>query len=496
MSIIQKYLQTGNLDDLCDKYHIKRYFHDQFPLVILNYDQRYSPKNNEIVAICRGLILEVDTWTPVCQGLTRFFDLRPSGGPHESQLIPQSAEIKEDGTLINLFNYNGQWLLSTKNNFADDYLSNSKDLTYSQLFEKISGQTISQIGQKLNPKLTYCLEMCSTQNRIIRNYSVPEIYLLTCFENGTELTSDQIDQQSTAVGWKRPFKYQVENLDQCNQLLESFCLKDPLFEGFVVKDIHGNRYKFKNPFYLLIHKLKYRGWKVALPPIVVPLIQHHTDRLPLIYEALIHDRSNNDFLEYEKRFNFYRSALHNQSILLDNKDPFINYQHPHKYCYGHLNNTSLNTGLAQDHPYFDGLKWNVKCYCGSQMYLHRIKADHLIYKKCPICNISFDILVYQVGTLIWLCSQCPLIHDSYSRQSHLKNEIGKPNGIPCSEQCYNLTLTIHQMLNEIRCKKNCQRHETYQLLSDLMQFNDKPVNIALFDIEMCLTAIRLLQDHI
>ena len=68
--------------------------------------------------------------------------------------------------------------------------------------------------------------MCSTHNTIIRNYSVPLIYLLTCFENGIELTSDQIDQQSAIIGWKRPVIYQVENLQQCNQLLESFCLTD------------------------------------------------------------------------------------------------------------------------------------------------------------------------------------------------------------------------------------------------------------------------------
>lgn len=354
--------------------------------------------------------------------------------------------------------------------------------------------------------------MCSIHNRIIRKYNNPCIYLLTCYENGNELEIEQIDIEAIKVNWLRPTNFKVKDINQCYELLEKQSLLDPLFEGFVLRDSDKNRYKLKNPFYLQIHKLKYRGWKMALPENIVPLILYHMDKLELIYEALVHHHTKWDLIEYKKRFDDYKikvdqlstnikSLTVNQFInTFTNSDPFINANHVKKYC-THIKKKldDCNNGLAKNLPKYEDNKWNVECYCGTKMYLYRTKTDYLIYNHCIACDCDFDIKVYQVGTLIWLCPNCPLTHDAHQNNANYDGMIilqGQPTGIPCSSNCKNLRLTIHQMFNDIQTTKKFSKNQTYQLLAKLLDIPKKLTHMALFDIPICLKAIELLSKEI
>ena len=461
MSIVTSYIKTHGLKNLLDTYHIRTCYHPELPLVILNYDTIFSPMDNELASICRGLILELDTWNIISQGMTRFFDMNP-----KTDLKSGTMETKEDGTLIHMFNYNDRWLISTKNNFANDYVSSDKKMTYNQLFNKISD--VQSISKLLNPTFTYCLEMCSGYNRIVRDYPNPTIYLLAVYENGIEVDADKI---SLEIGWSRPIKININSLDECAVILDKHCLEDPLFEGFVIRDSNRNRFKLKNKLYPLINKLKYRGWKLAVPSIIGPLLIHHE----LILDMLTQTRSPFDMIEYHKRFDYCK---HN--IVWTKLDPFIDHLHGKKYCLGHVNYT--DDGLAKNPPWLDGLNWNVECYCGSQMNIIRLKTDHLIYKTCPVHQTNFDILSYPVGRLIWMCSNCSLIHESYQSD----DREGHPIGIPCSALCHNLRLAIRQLVNDIRLKTKCTRVASYDYIG-------QQTNIALFDIDTSYATIDLLR---
>lgn len=71
---VQQFLQTKSLEDLTAELGIRVTRHDQLPLIILNYDQIESPKANEIVVECRGLVLEEGTWEIVARSFRRFFN--------------------------------------------------------------------------------------------------------------------------------------------------------------------------------------------------------------------------------------------------------------------------------------------------------------------------------------------------------------------------------------------------------------------------------------
>jgi len=129
-------------------------------------------------------------------------------------------------------------------------------------------------------------------------------------------------------------------------MLDEYCLKDPLFEGFILRDFRGNRYKLKNKFYIQINKLKYRGWKSATPNIIVPLLKNHEDKLDLIYEVLSHNRTAFDMVEYRKRFTYCQ-----KNTKLTKVDPFLDGDHSKKYCLNIIEPSI--SGLAKIHPYYD-----------------------------------------------------------------------------------------------------------------------------------------------
>lgn len=177
-----------------------------------------------------------------------------------------------------------------------------------------------------------------------------------------------------------------------------------------------------------------------------------------------------------------------------NLDPFLDTKHSKKYCLTSVTHYYDDNGLSKVKPVSVNDQWTVTCYCGSQMYLQRLKSDHCITKTCH-CGSPFDILTYNVGTLLWLCTECPLTHEAHQQDNTYGGLVvkkGQPTGIPCSAECKNLRLTIHQMLHVYQSKTKCTRDDTYAHLSDLLQIPRDETHMALFDINTCKKAISLL----
>lgn len=157
-------LKGESLQTLYEHYKIRCGYHPDLsnvPLVVLNYDNVLSPKEEPLVSECRGLVLELDTWKVVARGMTRFFNQKNQSKENNNHSQPQiksassfsssssdnvqshssskdndkdqtipkeeeeklgtlsvtgfnysnySLEVKEDGTYIQLFNYKGEWM--------------------------------------------------------------------------------------------------------------------------------------------------------------------------------------------------------------------------------------------------------------------------------------------------------------------------------------------------------------------------------------------------
>lgn len=262
---IQKYLRSGkSLDDLKLDYSINASLSSDKKLVILNYDLIDSPKETEITKECRQLVLEVNSWNLIAKSFTRFLNMGEN--KNEDCLFfesknPVTFHSKEDGSIINVFNYNGEWHLATRSTFGNRPLErNNNDLTWRQFFESIVGSPLNEFGLKLDKNRSYIFEMCSKKNIIVRYYKTPIVYLLASYskEDGTEYSDEELNLVANQISVNRPEKHEIapNKLDIINYV-EAIGDKDQTFEGLVgkVEISKGvyHRLKFKSSKYLILH---------------------------------------------------------------------------------------------------------------------------------------------------------------------------------------------------------------------------------------------------
>ena len=488
---ISSIIVSDGFDAFCYKYHLRYCYHPELPLVVVTYDNRYQSKDEHVQMImnaCRGIVFETASWNVVSKSFDRFF--RAPDTKSFTKIDAATVEVKEDGSLLNLFCYKGKWILASRNNFAHD-LVYDQSMTYIELFENALGESVDQIGCKLNQKITYSFEVCSIHNRIVKKYEVPKVYLLGCFLGDDEIPIDQhIFQLFPKLNQIQSTELSSFCLIDVEKMLNERVLLDPLFEGFVIKILQPSdrdifvykRTKMKNPLYLLVHNLKYRSWKVVTQDVVDKVKTKYPQHLDTILEVFKYGRSCVDYKEYVHRFNGNSLTSPHSS------------HSPHllEYCYltqmNHDARDQFNNGMAKISPTFDKDKnsWTVHCYCGQPMKLTNLKMDLAIYKTCPVCDIKFDTLVYLVGNLIWICSDemCNLTHQAHQKDFGTNVRRGQPTGIPCSRFCKDLRLSVHQMMNSKKI--------SHKKLANILQIDESKAHISLFGVTDCVNTLEIL----
>ena len=105
-------------------------------LVLFKYSQIDSDFFNPIVKECRGIILEKDTWRVVAYPFKKFFNF---GEAYADEIDWESAvvETKEDGSLIKVYYYDGEWRVGTNGTIcAENAESNAGPYkNFRQLFD-------------------------------------------------------------------------------------------------------------------------------------------------------------------------------------------------------------------------------------------------------------------------------------------------------------------------------------------------------------------------
>lgn len=280
---VQEYLKTKTLDDLTTELGIVVKKHDTLPLAIINYDQIESPKVNPVVRECRGLVLHTQTHEIVAKSFNRFFNW---GEVQEemkdfdfSDFIVQS---KEDGSLVLLYYFDGQWHANTRGSFALDPMQ-FQTFTWREGICKALGVTdLQQVDDELERDLTYVCEFCSPWNKIVRRYDKPQMFLLTAFRGEEELHWSEVDLLSH--GWfKRPTMYNFISIEEVQNFLTLQSQQDATFEGVVLCDHKGRRWKVKSATYLGLHKMKGEGDNLFNPKHLLPFVMTGDEEELLTY---------------------------------------------------------------------------------------------------------------------------------------------------------------------------------------------------------------------
>lgn len=269
---VQQYLKTKSVDELSAELGIKVAKHPSLPLMILNYDQIESPKSHPIVRECRALVLRADTGDVVAKSFNRFFNWGELADEQNSfdfsNFIVQS---KEDGSLVVLYHFDGEWHANTRGSFGLDNME-FQNFTWRDGFCKALGiSSLKDLDSKLDKDVSYICEFCSPWNKVVRRYDQPQMYLLTAFKGIVELPPEDVDRLAGTL-FKRPQRYNFCSIEEIQEFLREQAASDATFEGVVIRDRHGNRWKIKSATYLGLHKLRGEGDNIWNPKHLLPFV--------------------------------------------------------------------------------------------------------------------------------------------------------------------------------------------------------------------------------
>lgn len=506
--------------------------HKDYPIVILNHKSSFKSKETCFDA-CRGLIIEKEyPHKVVSRGFDKFKHYKNS-----NNILINRATIKEDGSLIFLFRIKHgnvyKWLLSTMHDFADNKLQFG-EMTYEELFKNIINEPLDDFANKLveqcNPNITtFCFEMCSQYNKVIKEYKTPTLFLITAFGYSNSSIEISIPRGlSLPDNVKQIVEIDIkENItfDDINLKIEEYVANDFSFEGFVLEIIDNGivrRIKAKNRYYLIKHILKYRGWISATPKLIIPLIFNGVDELILseldeydllsrtckneiikhrdYYKNIIESEKNNiinlvstliDFSisDYIKKISHLNKNL--KSLLISIYNGYFNEKLFEKYIMENISKLLNNPFISKldkvnHYDYIDqdnnGLSKNkYLCYCGENMVFTRLKADLTIYKSFN--NINYGTKTYRSGNNLMICNSCLCTHEI----NKITNE---PLGIPCSHYCKSLRLYIHHLMDRLSFENKITKSEFYKSIELILNCDEEEAHMAKLGIEECYKIIK------
>lgn len=260
------YLKEHGLEKLQSEFGIKANRHED-GRIILNYSQIDSPKTEPVARGARGLVVDSD-YNLVANSFHRFFNW----GEHKDEMdlfdwSDFTATVKEDGSLILLYYYKGKWHINTRNSFGDGEVNNSGH-TWRDLFYRAWDYE----WDMLDKESTYVFELCSPYNKVVRQYSKPQLYFITKFVEGIE--GDHRFTRYNNMLYNEFNMVDILEFTDYHQILKFLEQKeseDPTFEGVVIRDRNNIRFKVKSASYVALHHMSGNG-NIFHPKYIIPFV--------------------------------------------------------------------------------------------------------------------------------------------------------------------------------------------------------------------------------
>lgn len=303
--------------------------HPNLDLSIWNYREtvHFNKEWCPLTLMSRALVVEDSTGNIIGRSLPKFFN-------HTDNKNIRTDEFrifdKLDGSLFNLFNYNGGWIFSSRGSFSSEQALKG---------EEIMKRKFPQYSD-LNKDLTYVFELIYPENRIVVNYEDEEtLKFITAFEkNGNE---HLILDEMLKLGFET-----VNEFDDKKTIDELCNMNTTNKEGFVIRYNDGFRLKIKFSDYIELHKLKtgfskktvFDKWRSRIPldealktipdefNEIFRLATNELDqKRDVIYNSVISFIEENSNLDKKDFYSAVKTHEYNTLISLyyNNKDPVV-----------------------------------------------------------------------------------------------------------------------------------------------------------------------------
>lgn len=243
-------------------------------LVMLKYSQIDSDFKNEIVRECRGLILDEDTFEPVC---VPFFKFGNYGESYCPEIDWKSCWVGEklDGSLIKIVRIGNDLLWSTngtidafKAPLAEQIGCLAKsfgELAWLAIVDNWRAANGHDRNVCVDPDVvngwlrnlleeghTYMFELTSPYNKVVVSWHETKLNFLGVRDNST-LQETYFSDHALNKIFNVPKVFPLKSIDDCVKAAEKLDCNN---EGFVVCDKNFNRVKVKSPTYVALHHMK------------------------------------------------------------------------------------------------------------------------------------------------------------------------------------------------------------------------------------------------
>lgn len=263
---VQKYLRDGGTPERLEQdlgiTHKRHGAHAN--LILFKYNQIESPMSNPIVQECRGLILdEANDWAIVNWSMSKFFNYG-EGLADPIDWATAVVQAKMDGSLIQLYNYQGKWYVATSGTPDAMTEVNGSGVNFSDLFWKAltqNGGIWTASREEFAPvndearHYNFWFELTGPLNRVVVDYKTTNLTLLGARRVDTweEVHPSTIAHLFPGVPVVKEFP-----LQSMEEIFETLKTMNPLEqEGYVIrwkkKDGTIGRSKSKSPGYVALH---------------------------------------------------------------------------------------------------------------------------------------------------------------------------------------------------------------------------------------------------
>lgn len=249
------YLKEHGIEALTEAFGIIVKKYPEEGLLVLNYDQINSPKGEEIVHECRGLILDTE-FNIVSRSFNRFYNY----GEQFATFDPHTdvAYEKVDGSLIKIYHHSDEWRVSTRGTAFAESGVNGWDITFKDMVYKALdcanyGEFEYLCQTNLDHNCTYICEVTGVENRVVTRYQDYTLWYLACRANQS---GEYYDGYSKEFGFKEPRRFKFDSIEHC---LETAKHLPDLQEGYVMYSNGIPVCKVKSPAYVAVHFIRGNG---------------------------------------------------------------------------------------------------------------------------------------------------------------------------------------------------------------------------------------------
>jgi RNA ligase len=228
---------------------VKATRHPDLPLTLYTYTEetQYKRTWNDINRLCRALVLD-EEGNQINYPFPKFFNFEELTDEEKLRFQTDklvSLNTKDDGSLINVFNYRGAWQISSKGSWLSDQALLASEL----LVERFP--TFFQLAQ---PAFTYLFELVGPRNvNVTRQYDKDDLILLAIRGAAGDLSPSALSDFAGRLNLSVVQPYLWSDQEDEYKLIKNNL--NPNFEGVVLLNKYGERCKIKSDLYVRLHRV-------------------------------------------------------------------------------------------------------------------------------------------------------------------------------------------------------------------------------------------------